>query len=208
MGSVVVARRWREQRAHDLQALQDQLDRRAVDAGDDREAGTRRVGSEDGDVEADDHVDIVTGLDDRADAADLVDLHRHAALRRRALDVEDLALRPPLNVVAVIAAPATTGWRTILPMTCETSPNASASRASTDLTSVVTWSARMAVPNGMSWVAMTVGSSVGTAAVAGGSPGPLEQQDADEGDDRQEHPDEQDQSIRALQSWVSPSRDV
>ena len=42
--------------------------------------------------EADDHVDVVTGLDDRADAADLVDLDGDAALCRRALDVDDRAL--------------------------------------------------------------------------------------------------------------------
>ena len=54
----------------------------------------------------------------------------------------------------------------------------------------------MAVPRGMSWVAMTVGSSVG------GAVGPpvrtvalQTQQDADERDDREEHPYEQDQSI-------------
>ena len=44
--------------------------------------------------EADDHVDVVAGLDDRADAGDLVDLDRdRSACRGRALDVEDRALR-------------------------------------------------------------------------------------------------------------------
>ena len=39
--------------------------------------------------EADDHVDVVAGLDDRADAGDLVDLDRHAREAGRAVDVDD-----------------------------------------------------------------------------------------------------------------------
>ena len=78
-------------------------------------------------------------------------------------------------------------------------------RASTALTSVVTWSARMAAPSGMSAVATTVGSSVGTGGVslAVRPPPCMQQDDADEGDDREEYPHEQDQTIGSLQV-VSP----
>ena len=46
-------------------------------------------------AEADDHVDVVAGLDDRADAGDLVDLDRDRAQARRDVEVEDLAVAPP-----------------------------------------------------------------------------------------------------------------
>ena len=52
------------------------------------------VDGDDGELvatEADDHVHEVAGLDDRADARDLVDLDRHGALGGRDLDVDDLA---------------------------------------------------------------------------------------------------------------------
>ncbi len=48
-------------------------------------------------------------------------------------------------------------------MTWDDAPNASVSRPVTATICSVTWSALMAVPSGMSWVAMTVGSSVGGA---------------------------------------------
>ena len=89
--------RW-EQRAEHLHALEEQLDARAVDAGDDGEGVVDRVGRDDRELvgaDTDDHVDVVTGLDDGADARHLVDLDRDRALARWDLDVEDLArLRP------------------------------------------------------------------------------------------------------------------
>ncbi len=89
-------------------------------------------------------------------------------------------------------------------MTWVTLPNASTSRPATGTSCSVTWSALMAVPRGMSWVATTVGSSVGGAVGPPvGSVTLQGEQDADERDDREEHPHEQDQSIRALQSQVS-----
>ena len=71
----------------DLHALEEQLDARAVEAGDDRERVVARVHGDDRELvggEADDHVDVVAGLDDRADAGDLVDLDRDRAQARRA----------------------------------------------------------------------------------------------------------------------------
>ena len=56
---------------------------RVVGRVDGHDAGTCRTG------EADDHVHVVAGLDERADAGDLVDLDRHARRGRGAVDVVD-----------------------------------------------------------------------------------------------------------------------
>ena len=90
--------------------------------GDDREL----VGGQ-----ADDHVDVVTGLDDRADAADLVDLDGHAAQGRPGSRCcrstpGDCRRR---GSSTVIWAPFATCWRAIWPTTWETSVKAPGSLA-------------------------------------------------------------------------------
>ena len=152
--------------------------------------------------QADDHVDVVAGLDDRADAGDLVDLDRHAAQGGGAIDVGDLARGATADGRgAVIWAPVATGCRAIWPMTCDGSVNAPGricgqiERLGRHLVGLIF------VDRGMSTSATTTGP-VGRrrpAAVVGRAWAPDEQQDADERHDREEDPDEQDESIRALQ---------
>ena len=94
-------------------------------------------------------------------------------------------------------------------MTWLGSPNAVALRLVTSRVWVVTMSAVTVTPRLMSRVAITVGSCVGrcgVASAAAATAAAQEQRDSHEGDDRQEHPDEQDKPIRALQVQVSPSR--
>ena len=62
--------------------------------GDDREGVVGRVDGDDRELvglEADDHVDVVAGLDDRADAGDLVDLDRHGSAWSAGSRCRDLA---------------------------------------------------------------------------------------------------------------------
>ena len=109
--------------------------------------------------EADDHVDVVAGLDDRADAADLVDLDARSQRRPAGISTSmTVPWSPPLRVVAVIWAPVATGWRAIWPMTWETSvkaPGRIARRGRPSWSS--TWSAWIRVDSGMSAVATTTG---------------------------------------------------
>ena len=120
--------RRREQRAEHLHALEEQLDARAVEAGDDRERVVlRRCAVMTGNWsagEADDHVHVVAGLDDRADARDLVDLDRDGALALRHFDVDDLALRGLAEGVGRQLRVGDDRRRTVLPRTCEGSPKA------------------------------------------------------------------------------------
>ncbi len=132
---------------------------------DDREGVVDRVDGDDRELvglEADDHVHVVAGLDDRADAGDLVDLDRHAALGRRAVD---------LSRVPTCAAGQGPGrdrprrWRRSGGRSGRRPGRRRRRRPCPGRRSgsawTVTWSAAMRVPSGMSVVAMTVGSSVG-----------------------------------------------
>ena len=86
----------REQGPEHLHALEEDLDGRALGSrgGDDRLVGGSPDPLIDSELllgEADDRVDVVAGLDDRADAADLVDPDGDRSLSDRDLDVDDRA---------------------------------------------------------------------------------------------------------------------
>ena len=195
--------RRREQRAEDLHALEQQLDARAVDAGDDGEGVVDRVGRDDRELvgaDADDHVDVVAGLDDRADARHLVDLDRDRALARWDLDVEDLARLRRRTGPAVIAGAGHDGLADDLADDLgdvAEGVGVARRRSAACLDGHLVRRDRGAERD--------VGRRddgvpcVGTAwrAVAAGPP--VQEQDRDECDDRQEDPDEQDQAIRTLQ---------
>ena len=91
----------------------------------------------------------------------------------------------------MIWAPVATGWRAICPITCDGSVKAPALIEVSGRVLVVTCSALMRVDSGMSAAATTTGPSVGglTVPVAAAWAAD-EQQDAHEGYDRQEDPDE------------------
>ena len=109
---------------------------------------------------------------------------------------------PPLSVSAVICAPVATGWRTILPMTWETSVNAPGRIAVRSL-GLVLHVLALILPRAGCPRSRRRRPVVG--GLVGPSPGLVHQeQDADERHDREEDPDEQDQPIRALQSRFSP----
>ena len=196
----------RQLAAEDLHALEEELDGGAVQAGHDGDRVVLRVEGHDRELvagEADEHVDVVTGVDDGADARDLVDLDGHrpeagrdvddAAAGRRGVEVGGLEL-----AVGDDRAGGRSGrrrgsayWKAVVLR------SASILRSWTVEHVGVT-----VVPSGMSLVAMTVGSTVGIGASApsgGALSAAQEQGDAHKGNDRQEHPDEQDKPIRALQ---------
>ena len=97
---------------------------------------------------------------------------------------------PPFRVVAVIWAPVATGWRAICPTTCDGSVKAPALIEVSGRVLVVNCSALIRDESGMSAAATTTGPSVGGGALAVVARSPDEQQDAHEGYDRQEDPDE------------------
>ncbi len=126
--------RRREQRAEDLDALDERLDRRGVvgqDLGHEHARGGRRVGPRAagrrdrrgldlghlvGPGDAHDHVHEVAGLDDRADAGRLVDLDGDRDLALGHGDVGDRR-RCALMTCVVTAWPFVTGRRAIWPIT-------------------------------------------------------------------------------------------
>ena len=194
-----------EQGAEDLHALEEQLDAGAVEARDHLERVVHGVLGHDRELvgrEADDHVDVVAGLDDRADAGDLVDFDRDRAQARAGVSM--LRIEPPWL------------WPNVSPVSCCAAGDGLADDLADDLGLVregagqdrgqrewsgpLTWSALTLVESGMSAVATTTGPSTGGVAFGAAAAAAARQQDdADERHDGQEDPDEQDQPIGALQ---------
>ena len=158
--------------------------------------------------EAHDHVHVVAGLDDRADAGDLVDLDGHADAAGRAGDVRGSSRWSP-KVAPVICWPAVTGCAHDLADDLrDVREGAGVDRPSTvldldpDLVGLdartragCPRSRRRSVAGGR-----RVGPGVAVAAAL------HQQDDADERDDREEDPDEQDQTVGSLQVDYSPRR--
>ena len=205
-----VGGRRREQRADDQRALEQRLDARPVDAGDDRDR-SRRSGLTvtTGNLSAvrpDDHVHVVASLGERADARDLVNLDRDGQKACGALE-RSRRWAPPVDGSAEMSWPlGRDRLAAILPTTERRSreaPGRLPSSGSSVLRGQVVgldlgWtSAISALQRSRSDRSRRLGVLRSACSE--------QDDDKDERDDGEEDPDKQDQTIRALQVCISPT---